>query len=96
MTLSLKEDGPAIIAVNPGSMLDSKVVKDAFGVDGGNIRIGAERLSRAALADEFAAASGQYFDNDSVQFAARHLDALNPKNSVAIVRVIRAVLAETT
>jgi len=96
MALSLKNDGPAIIAVNPGSMLGSKMVKQAYGVAGGDLRIGAEILCRAALADEFATASGQYFDNDSGQFASPHPDALNPQKSEEIVRVIEAVLAEIT
>jgi NAD(P)-dependent dehydrogenase (short-subunit alcohol dehydrogenase family) len=65
MALSIKDEGPAIIAVNPRSMLGSKMVKQAYGVVGGDLRIGAEILARAALSDEFAAASGQYFDNDS-------------------------------
>jgi len=43
-------------------MLGSKMVKEGFGVAGGDLRVGAEILSRAALADEFAAASGRYFD----------------------------------
>ena len=96
LALSLKDDGPAIIAVNPGSMLGSKMVKEAFGVAGGDIRIGAEILTRAALADEFATASGQYFDNDSGQFASPHPDALDPQKSEEIVRVIETVLAEIT
>jgi hypothetical protein len=96
MALFLKDDGPAIIAVNPGSMLGSKMVKQAFGVAGGDIRIGAEILCRAALSDEFQAVSGQYFDNDSGQFTSPHLDALNPQKSEKIVRVIEAVLAEIT
>ena len=96
MALSLKDDGPAIIAVNPGSMLGTKMVKQAFGVAGGDIRIGAEILVRAALSNEFAAASGQYFDNDSGQFTSPHPDALNPQKSEEIVRVIEAVLVEIT
>lgn len=96
MALSLKDDGPAIIAVNPRSLLGSKMVKEAFGVDGGDLRIGAEILCRAALSDEFAAASGQYFDNDSGQFASPHPDALDPQKSEKIVRVIEAVLDEIT
>jgi NAD(P)-dependent dehydrogenase (short-subunit alcohol dehydrogenase family) len=96
MALSLKDEGPAIIAVNPGSMLGSKMVKDAFGVDGGDIRIGAEILSRAALADEFATASGQYFDNDKGQFASPHPDALNSQKCEEIVRFIEAVLTKRT
>ena len=96
MALLLKDDGPAIIAVNPGSMLGSKMVKEAYGVDGGDLRIGAEILCRAALSDEFAAASGQYFNNHSGQFTSPHPDALNPQKSEKIVGVIEAVLAEIT
>jgi hypothetical protein len=96
MALSLKDDGPAIIAVNPGSMLGTKMVKQAFGVDGGDLRIGAEILCRAALADEFAAASGRYFDNDSGRFTSPHPDELNPQKSEEIVRVMEAVLTDIT
>jgi len=94
LALSLDDQGPAIIAVNPGSMLGSKMVKQAFGVAGGDIRIGAEILCRAALDDEFAAASGQYFDNDSGRFAAHHPDALDARKCQEIVGVIEAVLRE--
>jgi hypothetical protein len=94
MALSLKDDGPAIIAVNPRSMLGSKMVKEAYGVSGGDLRIGAEILSRAALSDEFATASGKYFDNDVGQFASPHPDALDPQKTGEIVRVIEAVLAK--
>ena len=93
MALALKDDGPAIIAANPRSMLGSKMVKQAYGVAGGDLRIGAEILFRAALSDEFAAASGRYFDNDIGQFAAPHPDALNNQKCDAIVGVIEAVLA---
>ena len=65
LSLSLNQEGPAIIAVNPGSMLGSKMVKEGFGVDGGDLQIGADILTRAALSEEFASASGEYFDNDA-------------------------------
>ena len=42
-----------IVAANPGSLLGSKMVKDAYGVDGGDIRIGADILCKAALDDAF-------------------------------------------
>jgi hypothetical protein len=94
MALSLSDDGPAIVAVNPRSMPGSKMVKEAYGAAGGNLRIGAEFLCRAALSDEFADASGRYFDNDIGQFASPHPDALDIQKREAIVRVIEAVLAE--
>ena len=92
--LALKADSPVIIAVNPGSMLGSKMVKQAFGVAGSDIRIGAEILTRAALSDEFAAASGQYFDNDKGRFAPPHPDALDPQKSQAVVQVIETISTE--
>jgi NAD(P)-dependent dehydrogenase (short-subunit alcohol dehydrogenase family) len=94
LALSLKDDGPAIIAVNPGSMLGSKMVKQGFGVAGGDIGIGADILVRAALEDEFGDASGGYFDNDEGRFASPHPDALDPRKSENIVRIIEAILAK--
>ena len=96
LALSLKDAGPMIVAVNPGSLLGSKMVKQAFGIAGSDIRIGAEILCRAALADEFSAASGQYFDNDQGQFADPHPDALNPRKSQAVVQAIESILKDTT
>ena len=94
MALSLNETGPMIVAINPGSLLASKMVKEGFGVDGKDINIGADSLIRAALSDEFATASGKYFDNDSGQFASPHPDALDPLKQEEIVSVIKTVLAE--
>ena len=96
MGLEFKESGPVIVAVNPGSLLASKMMQEAFGVPGKDIRIGADILCRAALADEFATASGQYFDNDAGRFSSPHADALNPKKSEGVVHVIESVLAEIT
>ena len=94
MGLSSGSDGPAIITVNPKSLLGSKMVKQAFGVEGSDLRIGAEIVCRASLSDEFGAASGQYFDNDIGQFAQPHPDALDPKKCREIVRLIEAILAK--
>ena len=89
-----RKGGPVIVAVNPGSMLGTKMVQEGFGVAGGDVGKGADILVRAALADEFAAASGQYFDNDSGRFAPPHPDALDPRKSEEVVRAIEAVLAQ--
>ena len=85
---------PVIIAVNPGSLLATKMVKEGFGVAGHDIDIGANILIQAAFSDTFATASGQYFDNDSGQFAPPHPDALDPDKCAAVVEAIEAVLAK--
>ncbi|MEM8950720.1 MAG: SDR family NAD(P)-dependent oxidoreductase [Pseudomonadota bacterium] len=87
------DQGPSIIAVNPGSLLGSKMVQEGFGVTGGDIRVGADILTRAALSDEFAEASGRYFDNDKGQFGSPHPHALDPVKGDEVVRSIEAILA---
>ena len=84
--------GPAIIAVNPGSLLATKMVKEGYGVSGNDIRIGIDILTRAALSDEFADASGRYFDNDSGRFAQPHPDALDPAKNTALVAAVEHVI----
>lgn len=91
---SFEEHGPIVVAVNPGSMLGTKMVKEAYGVEGANVQVGAEILRRAALDDEFAAASGKYFDNDTGQFASPHPDALDVRKCSDVMLAIEAVLAK--
>ena len=92
--MTKKPSPPPSKPVNPGSYLGTKMVKEGFGMAGKDIHIGAEILVRAALTDEFATASGQYFDNDSGQFASPHPDALKLQTSEEIVRAIEAVLVQ--
>lgn len=90
----IHKEGPAIIAINPGSLLASKMVKEGFGIEGKDLGIGAKILVRAALSDEFESASGLYYDNDLRRFASPHPDAMSIKKTGEIVRAIDAVLAK--
>ena len=94
MAHALANEGPVIMAVNPASFLASKMVKDAYGMAGNDLGIGADILMRAALSDEFADASGRYYDNDNKRFADPHSDALKPRNNEQLVRAIEQFLAQ--
>jgi len=94
MALSLKDKGPVIIAVNPGSLLATKMVKEGFGMAGNDIRIGADILCNLALSDEFDAATGLYFDNDSGHFSDPHHDALDAEKSEVLIATIEKFLTE--
>lgn len=85
--------GPVVVAVNPGSLLASKMVKEGFGVAGNDLQIGASILRKAALDSSFADASGKYFDNDSGQFAQPHGAALDAGHSGEVMQAINAVCA---
>ncbi|MGA9540929.1 MAG: hypothetical protein WBQ77_07755, partial [Methyloceanibacter sp.] len=53
------------------SLLATSMVKDAYGIEGSDIRIGADILVRAALSDEFANASGKIYDKDAPSHPVR-------------------------
>lgn len=86
-------NGPIVVAVNPGSLLASKMVKEAFGVAGNDLSIGADILCKAALDDSFADASGKYYDNDVARFSSPHAAARDGAHVDAVMRGIDRVLA---
>ena len=81
-----------IVAVNPGSMLASKMVKEGFGVQGNDLKIGSDILVKAALSEEFLGASGRYFDNDSQRFALPHLEAQDHTKCSQIMNVMDSII----
>lgn len=92
LTRELAEAGPVLVSVNPASLLGSKMVKEAFGIDGSDLSVGADILARAALSEEFADASGTYYDNDAKKFAPAHADALDEAKTQKLMEAIEAIL----
>ena len=86
-------DGPVMIAVNPGSLLASKMVKEGFGVAGSDLSIGADILIDAALGARFAEASGAYFDNDGGAFANPNAAALDPGHAADVMTAITRLVS---
>ncbi|MBX2849938.1 MAG: SDR family NAD(P)-dependent oxidoreductase [Acidiferrobacterales bacterium] len=66
------ENKPVMIAVNPGSLLASKMVKEGFGVEGKDVGIGAKIIAKLAVDPAHQDNSGKYFDNDTGQFFDPH------------------------
>ena len=93
LAMSLTGKAPTIIAVNPGSLLGSKMVREAYGIAGGDIQKGADILARLSLEDSAAAHSGDYFDNDSGHYADPHPDALNPPRAEAVRNALDHILS---
>lgn len=85
-------NGPVVVAVNPGSLLASKMVKEGFGVAGKDLQIGADILCDAAIGDTFAQASGKYFDNDRGTFSQPHAAALKANHCTEVMQGIEAVV----
>ncbi|MEM1417804.1 MAG: SDR family NAD(P)-dependent oxidoreductase [Myxococcota bacterium] len=85
--------GPVVMALNPGSLLASKMVKEGFGIPGKDLRIGADILLEAAFGERFAEASGRYFDNDSGRFAPPHPAAADAAHVRAVMEAIASLTA---
>ena len=86
-------NGPMVLAVNPGSLLASKMVKEGFGVAGHDLSIGTNLLVATATSPDFATATGKYFDNDAGRFGPPHGDALDVQKRASVVAAIREILA---
>ena len=82
-------EGPVFVSVNPGSLLATKMVKESYGMAGNDLRIGADILRRAAVSEEFANASGQYYDNDTGRIARPHPAAADRAHVAQLMAAIR-------
>mgnify|MGYP000359677778 CR=1 FL=1 len=82
-------EGPMFVSVNPGSLLATKMVKESYGMAGNDLRIGADILRRAAVSEEFANASGQYYDNDAGRIARPHPAAADRAHVAQLMAAIR-------
>lgn len=74
-----------VIAVNPGSLLNTRMANDAYGQHWSSADKGADILVALTADDEFTNETGRYFDNDIKgehgdkrgEFGTPHSDALN-------------------
>ncbi len=85
-------DEQSMVAVNPGSLLGSKMVREGFGTKGHDIDIGVRILTKLAL-DAGAMRSGCYFDNDAGRYADAHNQAQVADIRAAVWAVIERVAA---
>ena len=90
-----------VIAVNPGSLLNTKMVDEAYGEYWSPADKGANILTELAISDEFANDTGKYFDNDIKDgvhgdargaFGQPHADALNKEAIAELERQTQTVL----
>ncbi|WP_339902170.1 SDR family NAD(P)-dependent oxidoreductase [uncultured Cyclobacterium sp.] len=78
-SFALAKANPEIvtIAVNPGSLLNTKMALEAYGQHWSSADKGANVLCELAMSDQYADSNGKYFDNDIGSFSHAHNDAYN-------------------
>jgi len=92
----MEEKISSMIAVNPASLLGTKMVKEGYGISGKDISIGSGILTSMALDDDFANIQGNYFDNDIGRFSSPHHDGDDPEKCKEMVQVIEEILVRLT
>lgn len=92
MAKNLVSDSPVIIAVNPASLLGTKMVKEGFNTIGNDINIGVNILTKLALDPEHTKHSGEYYDNDNRCYSLPQADGTNDEKAKEIVAFIEEVI----
>ena len=85
-----------VIAVNPGSLLDTNMVREAYGkfwspaAKGGNI------IYDLAISEEYEGVTGKYFDNDKGDvkghFGEAHPDAYNTIKIDQLIKITKSII----
>ena len=90
-------DDIAVIAVNPGSLLNTNMVKEAYGRYWSSADKGGNILYDLAVSNEYEGVTGKYFDNDKGEikgaFGPAHSDAYNEEAIDKLIQSTDMVLS---
>lgn len=86
----------SVIAVNPGSLLNTRMVKEAYGQHWSPAEKGGDILYDLAVSNEYQDVTGKYFDNDKGdpkgKFANAHADAYDHLKIAKLIEKTKDVL----
>ncbi|MEM9392183.1 MAG: short-chain dehydrogenase, partial [Bacteroidota bacterium] len=82
------------IAVNPGSLLNTKMVQEAYGQYWSSADKGADILFDLAVNEVHENNSGKYFDNDRGVFAKAHPEAYSASKTDALISMTEKILKQ--
>jgi len=75
-----------VVAVNPGSLLDTKMVHEAYGQVWSKAEKGADILCELAVDEKHKGRSGVYFDNDLGDYNTVHPDVYDESKVAALIK----------
>lgn len=92
--LAQKYPDVSVIAVNPGSLLNTKMVREAFGIHWSPAGKGADILYDLAVSVDYRGITGKYFDNDRDTFGQAHPDAYDQQKVDQLIDMTEQLLAD--
>lgn len=84
--------GIAVIAVNPGSLLNTKMAAEAYGRHWSSADKGADILYDLAVSEAYKGITGKYFDNDKENFGPAHPDAYSKTDIDKLIHITQDLL----
>lgn len=90
--LSQKLSTATVIAVNPGSLLNTRMAQEAYGQYWSSADKGSKILYQLALSEKHKNDSGKYFDNDKGSFSEAHADAYNQLKISSLIDFTNSIL----
>lgn len=78
-----------VVAVNPGSLLNTKMVDKAYGQHWSPAEKGVDILYDLAISEKYAATTGQYFDNDKGDFSRAHDEAYDNEKITVLINATK-------
>lgn len=90
--LAKKLNGITVIPVNPGSLLQTKMVKEAFGEFWSSADKGADILYDLAVSEKYKGVTGKYFDNDQGGFGKAHPDAYDNEAIAKLIEKTESII----
>lgn len=82
----------AVIAVNPGSLLNTNMVKEAYGRFWSSADKGATILYQLAVGEEHEGITGKYFDNDKGSYGEAHNDAYSEELTEKLINETEGII----
>ncbi len=92
--LAKKRQNINVIAVNPGSLLNTNMVKEAYGRFWSSADKGADILYELAVSDNHKGSTGKYFDNDRGAFGSAHSDAYDDAKIEQLIQLTEQLVSE--
>ena len=84
----------SVIALNPGSLLNTRMVQEAYGHHWSSADKGASIICDLAVMDESSQYDGRYFDNDQGRLNQAHADAYDPAKIAELLTATKAITAK--
>ena len=94
MFMAKKNPGIVVIPVNPGSLLDTKMAKEAFGQIWSPAEKGVNIIYDLAVSRKYQGITGKYFDNDHGAFERAHSDAYDEIKMQKLIEATERLLQD--